>query len=232
MRKILFLFLLFSLATSAQKKNVSGTQERTFQKYKSIENKILEKLEEEKKFSVILFSGMLLFLGISIFLGWSLLQTRKEKRKLLSENLPFTASEVPETNIEKESVSLPKNLNKNIEKEILKKLYEFENSKKFLLSNITAGSLAAHFNTNVVYLAIVIKNSKKASFSNYINTLRIDYIISKLKSDPEYSTYKIAYLAEQSGFSSHGAFIRAFVKIKGIQPSKFINSLEKSNKKV
>ena len=47
-----------------------------------------------------------------------------------------------------------------------------------------------------------------------INKLRINFIVEKLKSDPNFINYKISYLAETSGFSSHSTFATIFKSIK------------------
>ncbi len=49
----------------------------------------------------------------------------------------------------------------------------------------------------------------------------------KLKQNPEYLNYKISYLAEECGFSSHTVFSRIFIEKMGIPPSKFIEYLKK-----
>ncbi|HLV38436.1 helix-turn-helix domain-containing protein, partial [Xanthomarina sp.] len=58
-----------------------------------------------------------------------------------------------------------------------------------------------------------------------INKLRIQYIVNKLKSDPDYLNYKISYLAEECGFSSHSKFSASFKNVTGLSPSTFISNL-------
>lgn len=112
---------------------------------------------------------------------------------------------------------------------LLKKLNAFEKSEKFLKKDITLSILSAQMNTNSKYLSEVIKNNKSLSFSNYINNLRIDYIVQKLYNDPKYREYKISYLAEESGYSSSQVFVVVFKKIYGMTPSYFIQSLKDDN---
>jgi YesN/AraC family two-component response regulator len=79
---------------------------------------------------------------------------------------------------------------------------------------------------NTKYLSAVIRKHKNFNFNQYINHLRINYIVDKLKNDPQYRKYKINHLAEITGYSSHSAFSLEFKKITGIHPSAFIKALE------
>ncbi len=115
------------------------------------------------------------------------------------------------------------------EKNILKRFDSFERKLKFLSPEVSVSSMAIDFNTNVRYLSEAIKKYKNNNFNGYVNDLRIDYIILKLKNQPEYSSYKIAYLAEECGFASHAVFNRAFVQRTGIAPSKFISYLKRDS---
>lgn len=203
------------------------------------------KLTTEKKFSNYYLFGSISLLFVSSYLVWRSIRSDRDKKKFLEiishmerkEALAKEKEIISNNSIDefekatepKTSTTISKTLNEDTERKILKQLANFEKKQQFISSNITAGSLAADFNTNVVYLASVIKKYKNNSFNNYLNELRIDYIISKLKSNPEYATYKIAYLAAECGFTSHSAFIRVFTQQKGIPPSKFIKLLTSSN---
>ena len=53
--------------------------------------------------------------------------------------------------------------------------------------------------------------------------------VEKLKADPNFMNYKISYLAENCGFSSHSSFATIFKSITGISPVKFIELLNSEN---
>jgi AraC-like DNA-binding protein len=112
------------------------------------------------------------------------------------------------------------------EARILKRLETFEKSEKFLRKDLTVSLLAGQLNTNSKYLSEIIKNNKSQSFSNYINNLKINYILLKLYNEPKYRGYKISYLAEACGYASSQVFVLAFKKITGVTPSYFIQNLE------
>lgn len=116
-------------------------------------------------------------------------------------------------------------LTKETEEKLLYGLERFEKSTKFLEKTISLSALAGRLETNTKYLSHVINKHKKKDFSNYINELRIYYIIQKLENDPLYSNYKISYLAEECGYSSHSKFTTTFKSVTGISPSTFLSYL-------
>lgn len=109
---------------------------------------------------------------------------------------------------------------------LLNKLDEFERSSKFLNKNISLASLATDLETNTTYLSQIINNHKNKNFNNYINALRIEYIIKELYNNPIYRKYKTTALAEISGFSSREVFTSTFKKETGMSPSFLIKKLE------
>lgn len=119
---------------------------------------------------------------------------------------------------ENKTSSLPK----EIEAHILEGLEEFEKSKRFVNKDISLVVLASQLNTNTRYLSEVINGHKNKNFNAYINELRITYITDKIKNDSSYRKYKVSYLAEECGFSSHSAFTTVFKSIVGVSPITFI----------
>jgi AraC-like DNA-binding protein len=119
---------------------------------------------------------------------------------------------------------------KDNEQNIITQLDTFEEQLDFLDPQLSLGMLSSKFRTNSTYLSHVIKENKNNNFKGYINELRINYVIHQLKYHPEYTEYKISYLAEKAGFSSHTVFTRIFTEQKGISPSRFIEFLRKEEK--
>jgi AraC-like DNA-binding protein len=74
-------------------------------------------------------------------------------------------------------------LSEELVKDVLNKLLIFEKSNKFIKNNYTLNSLAKELKTNSSYLSKIINNSKEGNFTNYLNKLRIEYAINKLKRD-------------------------------------------------
>ncbi|WP_435522232.1 helix-turn-helix domain-containing protein [Chryseobacterium indoltheticum] len=112
------------------------------------------------------------------------------------------------------------------EEKLLKNLKDFESTDLYLRNDMSLPSLASYCKTNTKYLSRIINSHKGMDFNNYINTLRINFIIEKLNNDPEYRKYKIAALADESGFSSQNKFSTVFKKVTSISPSVFIKYLQ------
>lgn len=109
--------------------------------------------------------------------------------------------------------------------EILTNLDHFENNLDFLNSDINLNQLAALWNTNRSYLSTLINQYKGKGFTDYVNQLRIDYLLQKLDNEPIWREYKISHISEKIGFSSSRSFSNAFLKITGMSPSFYIQKL-------
>ena len=118
-------------------------------------------------------------------------------------------------------------INSDTVAEILKLLDKFENDKKYLVKDWNQGTLAAYLNTNVRYIAGIISHYRDKGFNEYINELRIDYIISLLHKDAKYRKYSNNALAEEAGFSTTQRFSFAFKAKTGMPVNYFIEQLTK-----
>ncbi|MCU7613472.1 helix-turn-helix domain-containing protein [Chryseobacterium sp. GMJ5] len=200
-------------------------------------------LKTEKKRNNYLLYTICFLLFISIGLIYFNFKKIRKERKLFEniiseirseeENITSPHSDVEiKDSIQENSADLPKlKISDEAEKRILQGLDDFEKNELFLSPSISLNSLASNLNTNASYVSNVIRTKKGTTFNAYVNELRINYIILKLSTNPEYLNYKIAYLAKECGFSSYEVFTRIFTKQIGIVPSKFINLLKESQKK-
>ena len=184
-----------------------------------------------KTIIIISITSFLLLLSVYIFL----LNKKKEKLTLVS-SIVKTIQDSRNENIIEENENIVKSLqktdllSKDKEYAILQKLDSFEKTNKFLFKNVSLGLIASQLDTNTKYLSDVINRHKKKNFNTYINELRIKYILNKLTTDSNYLNYKISYLAEECGFSSHSSFVSAFKSYTGTTPTVFINAITQTNK--
>lgn len=156
-----------------------------------------------------------------VLLGYGLYvynKTRLDYRKFLKAIEKPMVSEVQPTR----PIAIPQ----KTEEALLEKLSKFEKSNKFTNPNLTIQTLAKSLDTNTKYLSEVINRNKNANFNQYLNELRIGYIIGKMKEDPKYLNYKIYYLAKESGFASQNTFSTVFKAATGISPLSFIKFLK------
>jgi AraC-like DNA-binding protein len=112
-------------------------------------------------------------------------------------------------------------------KSVLTHLDKFEITKGYLEKNIKSSMLAKRFETNTKYLSAIINQHKKCNFSTYINNLRIAFAIEEIKNNKIFRQYTIKAIAEECGFGNTESFSKAFIKKTGINPSTFIQKLEK-----
>ena len=196
------------------------------------ENSALYSEKENKYFTIlyILISACLLMIVGYVFMWRKYSERHKNLEEIIkyieiTRGRIYNAFPIKKIEIKKSIIS------KELEDEILNKLKQFESTKKFVNKDISLSILAVQFNTNVKYLSDIINSNYNLNFNTYINTLRINYIIEKLKTDPDFINYKISYLADYCGFSAHSSFATVFKSITGISPVKFIELLkdEKEN---
>ena len=122
-----------------------------------------------------------------------------------------------------------KMISKEKENDLLTKLKCFETGKEFLNGSFSISMMAAQFDTNSKYINYMLQKHRNKLFSDYINSLRISHITNLLYQEPAYLNYKISYLSELCGYSSHSRFTSIFKKETGISPSDFISQLLQEN---
>lgn len=195
---------------------------------KMARDSVIKNLEQSKSkkaqsnwyyFSAVVVLLLLLLYGI-----YSYLKTRQDYQKFLKAvEKPSAVESIP---------AKPMAIPQKTEQALLEKLSKFEKSNKFTNANLTINTLAKSLDTNTKYLSEIINRNKNANFNQYLNELRVNYIIAKMKEDPKYLNYKIYYLAKESGFSSQSTFSTVFRASTGISPLSFIKFLKHETKTV
>ena len=189
-------------------------------KLKSEKETILKIKEETEVIFFIVVSFILILLFI--ITGFLIYQNNKRKlyKKRFEEILNASTYNNEDTNKE---INIPKEITDNV----LEALHLFESKLLFISKKITLNSLAKELDTNTNYLSKIINEYKDMSFSNYLNTLRIEYIISQLKINENLRKFTIKAIAEEAGFNNSESFAKAFYKLKGIKPSYFLREIQK-----
>jgi len=195
-----------------------------------------------KSKTAFLIMGLLVVLPVTLY--FILPQFRqKQKQKLINKNVvdkkvekpqplllddtKATSGEDQRSEIENEPSPASIVISDQIVHKIITRLEEFEDKHLYIKRDISLSYLALYCDTNAKYLSFVINSQKKKDFYNYINELRINYIVKKLKNDLYYRRLKIAALTNEAGFSSQSKFAQNFKKVTGMSPSEFIKSLPK-----
>lgn len=89
----------------------------------------------------------------------------------------------------------------------------------YLNKNLKVGDIATACNSNRTYVSNFINEEFGYSFSDYINKKRVEHA-QRLMRESKY--FKIAQIADESGFSSEQSFYRNFKKYTGQSPMEWI----------
>lgn len=198
-------------------------------------NKTISKQEElrvnntTKQMIIYSLSGLVfLVLATSLYLYYKKQKQIKKIEKVLADlkrkqnhSIPIILEDekvLPVQDKEDKVLRLPP----EAEEKLLEKLNDFEIKELFLERKVSLPYVAAEIETNTKYLSYIIKKHRGKDFNDYINDLRITYIVQKLTNNPVYRQYKINTLAEEAGFSSHSKFATVFKSSIGVSPSEFI----------
>lgn len=197
-------------------------------KLKEEQKKINEKLNDlESDYSLLLKISIVLFF---CFIGIILYKNFKHKKDKRKFELVINNIEAKENLKQIENVSRKQDfsLNDDVLQTLISKLDEFEKKVGFINPDINRNVLAKQFNTNPKYLSKVINEHKGKKYTDYINDLRVDYAIQKLKSNEEnFMMYSVIAIANEVGYKYSEPFSRAFIKRTGLKPSFFIKELKK-----
>ena len=90
--------------------------------------------------------------------------------------------------------------------------------------------MAKKVKTNTTYLSKIISTYKQKKFFEYINELRIEYVLKRLKEDSKFRNYSIKHIAEEIGYKSTNSFTKYFKAHTKLYPSYYIKNLEDNTK--
>lgn len=110
---------------------------------------------------------------------------------------------------------------------VLKHLDKVEAQAYYTDVNCSLANLAKKVKTNPTYLTKILKEEKGKTFYQYLNELRINYVLSRLKTDSQFRKYSIKHIALEVGYKSPESFTKHFKKVTGLNPSYYIKELEK-----
>ena len=176
---------------------------------------------ENVKFIVIGCFILIALVTIAVYLF------RRKKNDTKAETVSYNNEVVIAEEQIKPKQEAPKEyMSEATERAILEKIKKLEKSQFYLDKDISLNYVAVKLSINQRYLSYVINKNKSKDFAGYISDLRINYIIDRLKSDSNFLKYKISFLADLCGFSSHSRFTTTFKKVTGVSPQNFINDLQ------
>lgn len=170
---------------------------------------------ERKKRNERIFIFCLLLLSVSWYYRYNYVKSSQNEKYLEQKNSPH-----------KEAAPIPSKISEGVRTSVLKYLERFEKNKKYLSKNIRLSSLASACDTNPYYLSQIILHEKGKKYTDYINDLKLSFIIEMLETNKKYRRLSIKGLAEEAHFSSVQNFGKVFKLKTGMCPSEFIRGLE------
>ncbi len=183
--------------------------------------KEIQKLNAEKKESnnylLIIISIFSIVIISFVLINLKTKQKNKQKLKILLAKV--SKNEKTETTLKLKDSEINR---------IIKNLTQLEKQHFYLKTDCTAANLAKKLETNSTYLSKTINSYYQKNFTKYINDLRINYAIERLRSDKFFRRYSILSIANEIGFKSKESFNSAFKVKTGILPSFFIKEINKN----
>lgn len=167
-----------------------------------------------------------LLVGVIGVMRWNTRQRHKSNGKIKAP-----ASEHPEIKNHNPK-SLEESYNKipaELVAGIRQRLDKFVTTEAFLNKDMTRPSLAKYLKSNPTYVGTVIQYDIHKTCNDFINDLRINYIVTKLQTDPRYLGYSLDGLASEAGFKSTKGFNKSFRRNLHMSPSEFLKQLRLSN---
>ncbi|MDY8137035.1 AraC family transcriptional regulator [Aquimarina sp. 2201CG5-10] len=240
-KHILSLSKLTNKKTSASKK----VRDVTFDNYKN-EIKTLESQKKRQKSRLTYSQIGLAVFGSGLILALVFFQKVKKKNRkkfdsLLSKIEKHEKQDSPEdkstVNISKKPIIDTKDdlldshsneldINDELYAQILQGLEKMESQEYYLRTECNLYNVAKKIGTNTSYLSKVINAHFDKNFNTYINDLRINYAILRLKNDTKFRSYSIKSIAGEVGYKSADSFSKYFKIHTGLLPSFYIKQLK------
>ncbi|MFL0162611.1 helix-turn-helix transcriptional regulator [Aquirufa salirivi] len=107
-------------------------------------------------------------------------------------------------------------------KSILEKMDRyFESEFIFLKSNVSLNLVALSLKIKPRLIRISLQEELNFSFTDYVNSWRIQYAEEQCRDNPRWKSYKIEVIATESGFGTRQSFNAAVKKLKGVSPGQY-----------
>jgi len=196
------------------------------EKIKKLENK---RVKDQEYRNYMLVGLLVVFLGMIIVLITYFKKQKTNKIRFNDLVEKIAQLESKERMEQNESKDTSKEINIDDEKinEVLKGLRKMEEQEYFLRLDCNLRSIAKKVKTNATYLSKIINTYERKSFNDYINDLRIDYALRRLKNDKKFRSFSITSIASEIGYKSDNSFTKHFKAKTGLNPSYYIKNIDK-----
>ena len=193
-----------------------------------IKNEIKKIIEDNNRkiviYNIFIYTFILIFiLLIALVINRFYTKKRFQEKieKLMKE---YEVSTFIDQSLKSEAATT---INIDNEYEILENFKTLIEKKEYLKPDFTQQSVAKKIKTNTTYLSNIVNKHYQKSFSNYLNELRINFVINEIITNSRYREYTTQAIAESAGFKNADSFTTSFKKKTGVTPFQFINEIKK-----
>ncbi|MEP0265024.1 helix-turn-helix domain-containing protein [Dokdonia sp.] len=196
--------------------------------YKKDTGLLGEQIAKEKRNAIYFLSLLIVVSGICVLI----LYTYKKKQRTSKQSFDKLLKKVNQLEMSSKKSSKPKEKPREViigdqkVTDVLKGLKRLEQQEFFLNTDCSLRSMAKKVKTNATYLSKIINTHKGLSYNDYINSLRIDYAVNRLKNDKKFRSFSIKSIATELGYKSDYSFAKHFKSKTGINPSYYIKRIE------
>jgi len=197
---------------------------------KTLDTQIQTLIKNKKtRSNYISFSIIILVVGIATLITFLIRNLRKQKKnQILFDDLIQKMNYLESKEKEKKSTKEIELGDEKINK-IVNRLDKLEEQEYYLNLDCNLRSMAKKLKTNATYLTKTINVSKQKNFNDYINDLRIDYVLKRLKNDKTFRLFSVKSIAREIGYKSDYSFVKHFKAKTGLNPSYYIKNINKEN---
>ncbi len=185
-----------------------------------------EYVVQQKRNKYLWLSGLLVILTLSVlFYTHFKWQGSKKSKEAKPKNNQRSMLDLKEEDSITKPVSKEIVINSIKVEEVLKRLDKLENQEYFLTMGCNLRTMAKKVKTNATYLSVIINHYKDKKFVDYINDLRINYAVERLKKDKKFRSFSVKSIASEVGYKSDYSFAKHFKSKTGHNPSDYIKKL-------
>lgn len=190
------------------------------------------KIIASKNYFKIFLFGILLILAGVVYSFYYYYKIQKEKHyrfvKIIQNLRESKTIANKRLEIDKTEIQPKQAIDDELIEKIASGLKKIEQKEIFLDPNFKLAFVAKKLNTNTAYLSQYFNQVMQKTFSEYMQELRIQYILQKLIDTPQYRKYTLQAIAEEIGYKDANTFVRVFKKQTGLSPNYYIEKLENS----
>ncbi|RPD94596.1 AraC family transcriptional regulator [Aureibaculum marinum] len=189
-----------------------------------------DKASQKNKFYLYMSIGFGLLIVLVAYIFYLIREKRKNTEKFKALLAKFNQEEKSITEIidTKDKVLEEKvtaDVNEETTEHILTGLQSLKEQEYFLRQDCNSYNVAKKIKTNTSYLSKVINTHFEKNFNTYINDLRINYAVLRLKNDSRFRSFSVQSIAEELGYKSADSFSKYFKLRTGLNPSFYIKQL-------